>query len=471
MAKTNVTQDELEYFNEGLEIVEPKKEVSRARSLAGALPKGVLKQTGKMLGQISEAAENIPIFGEPLKGGRYRADPKEKQKEIEQLFPTQDRFSERSLERGGEILPFMFTGGPATTLAGVLGQIGRSVAAGFMGQGAQEMGFGPIGQMIAELPAFLSPNLSRMIPARGETSNRNLARMLGVSEEEVSRLSAEGRDAELLNFAREQGLSEEQIALLTGDRGVVRDFMQDTAAKGGRSARAVEETRRGLGGIWDNMFTRNEASIEMSGEQAANLYNSIQRRLLNLPAESRNRIQEDFADLIRSDGSMGDLMNFWQDINYYINQGERGLGILKEDILRTMRNSSPELARDFELANELYRNFGDAVSRIRPDILESLIKTGERGLVVRGVMNRDLSALQKALGLIGGRQLALEMVKNPRFQRLSERMINAMSNSRYGVAKSIFDKMTKEVSKTNAKAAREMANFDWDEIFNEAEED
>ena len=71
---------------------------------------------------------------------------------IEKVLPEQEGFVPGAVRKSGEILPMLIGQG-----GGMLSQVLRAGAAGLSSQTAKELGAGPFGQFMAELPALSFP--------------------------------------------------------------------------------------------------------------------------------------------------------------------------------------------------------------------------------------------------------------------------------------------------------------------------
>lgn len=115
---------------------------SRARSLASAAPKGLLKG-GR---DINPLMKSGPISNELM------------DKVLEKVLPTQDKTAEQLLERGGKLAPVVALGPEGVGLKALQLAFGT-----LFGQGAKEAGFGETGQDIAEFAGIGAPQLAKGI--------------------------------------------------------------------------------------------------------------------------------------------------------------------------------------------------------------------------------------------------------------------------------------------------------------------
>jgi hypothetical protein len=185
-----------------------------------------------------------------------------------------------------------------------LGMFGGGVGA----EGIKELGGGELAQNLTELGANLGPDIVR---------NQLVPRIFGNVGQEESRL---------IEGARRLGLTEQEAALTLNQRGLGKDQLQEISSKGGRLVNRFQKTKNALSRVWDTLRNTPEAQTAISTQGSQQMVNDISNRLSRLPAQQRNLITEDFQDLLASNMTGGDVIDFWQKLNYYIRNGEHGFG-------------------------------------------------------------------------------------------------------------------------------------------------
>jgi len=406
------------------------------KSWPSAATKGFIEGSLSLLGMAYEPEEGQDPQEYIKEYQNLRSNLRQK---AETALPTNEGLPEELLYRGGKILPGM------AAFGGPIKEILAQTAGGAMGgQVAKEMGGGPLSQAIGEVVGMNALNVANWA-IRG--------RYEGVTPEQNR----------LAEFGRQQGLTEQDLVLTTNNRGVARDFAEEVATKGGKTVSIFEKTKENLGRVWNSMRERPEAKTALSGEASGKMVNEISKKLSKLPEKQRELIRQDYNDLLSTKMTGEDVIDFWQKLNYHITKGERSLGLLKEDLTKGLESISPEFSRDFTLTNQLYGNFAKQAERMGPDIADKLLNLGESGMLLNAIVTGNMPALQKALGLVGGRLLAREMVVNQRLQNLGSRMISAMNQGSRPAAVQTFNQMIEEIGKTNAEAARVLAQFDIEE--------
>jgi hypothetical protein len=363
---------------------------------------------------------------------------------LDEQLPSNDGFVENTLDRAGQILPFLLanplgvagqagkaavgglaeSGGLAsgalrqTLLEGaknLLGPVTRSLLGGASGETAKELGAPEWAQSLAEIPAQVVPGFgSRLIPNASQQSLVNEARTLGLTEQQITPLIQNARKVRALS---------------------------KLSTKRGATEQRLKDSYDALGQVYGKLAARPESAKPLTAVQATNVGAGIQEKLATLPAGVRNKVSEDLSDLLKGEMNGQKLINFYQDINYYIGNGERQLGILKEPITTALGQISPQLAQDFNITNRLYQNYYGIASKLKPNIADDLVTASEGVRVLYGAFTGNYPLLAETIGEAGARKMASELLTNPRFQNLSKQMVEALNNNKLAVASKIYDSM------------------------------
>lgn len=421
-----------------------KGKPSKTRSVLSAYPRGVAMELTKERSRLDDILEQIPGLGsffQEANVGRLGFEPTadEKLQQINQALPIRDEPIERILERGGELTPLVALGGPAT-FGGIAGSAGRSLLAGGLKEGAKQVGLGETGQSLAELPAFFAPNVltKKMFPKRS--------------------------NEELLAFARFNGLTEQEALLATKDAGSFEQQLEKIASRGGKTVKEFENTHSALSRLYTTLKNSPQAQVPLSGESQAKLINEMSEILSKMPAEIRDRIQRDFSDFVGTQMTPENIIDFWQKLNVFIRKGENQFGLLKKPLQEGIETISPELAKDFELTNQLWGTFSKNLQRMRPDLADRIITTGEAGALVGGIVTGDKNLLTKVLGAIGARKFAEQLVARPRWHNLNGKLINAISSGKYEIANKVASLLADSVKSEFPEVAKQLKEFDFTQL-------
>lgn len=444
--KYEATPDDIAFMDYADKLDPQQAEIPWYKSTVNAAVRGLAEGGAELLNLAENASFTLgqALSEEPYEEKQKFIQPSslipekgERVKYYKQNLPMEQSPLYEGIERGARLLPGVALGG-----GGVPAILGRTALSAAAGQGVKELGGSETAQNISELIGGGLPNLSKKIPA------------------------ATAKQAQLLDFGRKMGMTEAELSLTLGKRGGASDFVQSIASKGGKTARAFDNTKAALGRVWDTLKTSPEAKQQLAGKESSLLINDLSKKLSRLPDIQREMIKKDFQELIGSKMTGDDIINFWQDLNYYIRKGEGGLGVLKDDLQKALNTISPQFGKDFEMTNQLYKNFSQLAEKMSPDIAESLLNAGEKGLMVSAITTGNYPLMQKLIGPLGARKLAAEMVTNPRLQNISERWLNAVERNIPTAVKKTYDQLVIEIGKNNAEAAAMMSAMDMEDFLN-----
>lgn len=452
--KYEASPDDLKMAQYAMSLPEENQEVPFYKSYPRAIGRGVVKglqsighSFGDPRGLMLDEAGQEALPEEALETQSYLNEEQKLQlnEAANKNFPIGEgsipRILEGTAKEGTESIAFAPFRGPVQEV--VRGAIG--------GAGAQ---------LIEEAggPDWLK-TAARLVPQVGPELTRNIVNSLP---------TAAGRaERRLLAEGRRLGLSEEELALTLDQRGFAKDTLQLISTKGGRVPTRFQATRDGLSRVWNTLRGTPEAQGVLSPQARQDLINNISQQMSTLPSTQVDLIRQDWHDLLRSPNQGTDLMDFWRKLNYHIANGERGLGIFKEHLQTGINSISPSLGEDFRITNELYGNFSRVSERMSPNIGSTLFSYGETSAALAALVTGNYPYLATALGVKSARQLATELVTNPRFMNLSSKLINAFTRGLPKIAKHTYDQIVLEVGKTNAEAAAKMSDLDMEDLFKE----
>lgn len=342
--------------------------------------------------------------------------------ENESVQPIQ-QFVEDVFERGGEILPFAASGG------GAVAPFVRSGLAGLLGETAKTLGFGPVGQAIAEIPAFGSPKFGKkIIPKKSQR--------------------------EIVKFARDQKLTEKQIAPLLQTERKSSGLLGKFSNRGKRAQESLELAREGRNTVFTNLKALPESQLKPSQPAIESLFQDTRELLKELPVEVGNLLENDFNKFLESGQTQGDLAILWDGINFqFAKRGGKRLQPLKESITRIFQETSPEFAKQFELTMDLAQRFQSVTKQLTPTQASKLVEQFQLFKapiqLALGVSTGTLPWVTGALvSEVAGKELAREMLTNPRLQNLGGQMVTAMKKSSVALAKSTWNQITREIRKS-----------------------
>lgn len=401
-----------------------------------------LKSYGKTL--LKGAVEGISSLGRmmgPLETGQSTEEQLKAQSDVlNQLLPTEDTFEEKAVRRGLNIAPsaMAFPGGPVQ--AGV-----RSLLAGFTGEGAKELGAPEWAQSAAEITAFLGPDITK-------------------------KLISSGNNKEIIESARKLGISDEAITPLIQSN-FKKKWLAKLSPRRGRTKEALSKTKSELSEARQSLV--NEGENQLNSTSSQNLMIDIEDKLFEMPSGVREKISKDFKDLTSQPITDRSLMNFWADINHELGSKTRQLSLLKEPLKKALEEIDPVLAKNFETVNSLFSKYYDISAKLEPNLMTDIIGAGKALGILGGVITGYYPLILKFGGEHAAQSIAREMLINPRFQQISRKMINALNQNKFGVAKklsNLFAYNLKEISPEISQQIEDITEEDLKKLFSQDRE-
>ncbi len=259
---------------------------------------------------------------------------------------------------------------------------------------------------------------------------------------------------ELVDAGRQLGLSEELITpLIQGEKKVAT--LSKVARKGSRTKEIFGKIKEKLGDSYNTIKNQPGAKFSLPNADQiklrrdfSNIRNDLSKTLAPSPDKQAalDYIEKSLETLRNVNITPEYLVNFWQDINKSvkwnsISGGKKALAQLKEPISDVFKKVSPQLAKDFEMTNDLYSKYAQISKKLKPDIIDSIVNKAE-------ILGAPVAGLALAQGnpwaLIGlGSEAALrllsrEMLINPYFQNVAKKIVtNFNQSSMKGVQSSV----------------------------------
>lgn len=336
---------------------------------------------------------------------------------LEKLIPQEEEgFTQKSLRRGLKQAP-TFLSFPGSQL----GSLPRSILAGFLGEGAKELGAPEWAQTAAELTAHIGPNLTK-------------------------KLLESGKNQDIIKEARKLGLTDEQITPL-----IQSDFKQKwlsrLSPKRGKTQKSLKDTQDALGKSYEGLKGNPESNIQLSKDTVTELLNNLSEKAYDIPSSVRDKVSKDMIDLLKSPITPNSLFNLHKDINKALGPYTKELSVFKEPIAKAIEQTSPSLAKEFRTINDLYSRYAKIAGKLKPSIMSDLVSAAESLGLFGSVLIGDFPHAGAILAEKGARKTAREFLLNPRFQQLGEKFLKALNQNKYGAAAKIandFNKIIKE---------------------------
>jgi len=109
----------------------------------------------------------------------------------------------------------------------------------------------------------------------------------------------------------------------------------------------------------------------------------------------------------------------------------------------------------------MYSTFKNVSSELNPKLLDNLFSASEAGGLIYGMATGNYSLIQKIVGLTGAKQLADELLTNPKAKQLLSKMMQSADRGKWATANSMLGELTKEIAKTNFESALYLMGFDF----------
>lgn len=255
------------------------------------------------------------------------------------------------------------------------------------------------------------------------------------------KLIPSGRQAkELAEGAERIGLSAKQTTpLLQSEKKIAT--LSKAARKGEGTKKLFASIKESLGDSYDNLKKLPESRVKISSSSTSKIRNrfydvidELEKTLEPSPEkkEAIDFIKNSIKKLNKKGTTGEELINFWQDINKTvkwnsISGGKQFLSQLKKPILETLESISPQIARDFEITNQLYSRYSQISKRLKPDIVDAFVNKAEiLGLptaIGSAFVTGNVAPLVGVGSEIAIRTLATELLTNPYFQNIGKKLV------------------------------------------------
>lgn len=385
------------------------------------------------LGKIMGPTSSSDIFSTKTSNQELE----EQTENLNELLPTEEGFTQSALRRGLKETPTMLAF-PGSTLA----TLPRSIAAGFLGEGAKELGAPEWAQTAAELTAYIGPDITK-------------------------KLLSSGKNKELIQKAKELGLSDEALTpLLQSD--FKQKWLTKISPKRGKTQEVLTKTKSALGKTYSKIQESSPAQQALSSPATDNLITGIEEKMFKMPSGVRSKITEDFRDLINHPITGDSLMNFYVDVNQVLGKSTKQLSTLKDPIKNALKSISPELGENFETINKLYSKYYPIAQKLKPTLSSDLIGSAKNIGLLTSIIFGYYPTILEFAGAAATSKIAQQLLINPRFQQISNKMVKAINDNKFGIAKKLTDLLAHQFQKTNPEIYEELQSItinDLEELF------
>jgi hypothetical protein len=369
---------------------------------------------------------------------------------LQEQLPSQDTTLEKFVERFAPMAAI-----PGGGWAG----LGRSALAAGLGQATEELGGGPTTQAAAEILGLSAPSLAKkLIPS----SKKIMFGGKMLPQKEV------------IEKARAIGMTEEQIAPLIQTKGK-QALLSGFAGAEGKIPEGLSKSQEGIGSFYNQIKDSSAAQKALSPSSASKLTNKMNKIWKDLGDAPRGAIRESFQEFTSSPKTGEDMIRFYKKVNEAMGPDKtKTLKAFKMPLKDAINTVSPSLAKDFNLATNLYERYASQASKINNSKVGKLMKGAtEKGTWtgLLGLITGNHGLVTGSIGLVAGaeaaKKLSKSMLTNPRFQNLSSKMISSLNSNKIKAAESVLKSYTKEMQKEGIDPSiiAEFNSLDFDEIL------
>ena len=160
-------------------------------------------------------------------------------------------------------------------------------------------------------------------------------------------------------------------------------------------------------------------------------------------------------------------MNFWADLNYNLGSKSKQLSLIKGPVGKALTDISPQLAQDFKFINDLSSRYYKIASRLKPTLASQLISTAEHLGTVGALGGAAVGYYPPLIAILGekvGKKLAQQMLINPRFQQLSQKIISEVNANKFQIARETVKMFANEIKKFDGETAKKFEEISEEDL-------
>lgn len=379
---------------------------------------------------------------QPSPGGRKRLE-----EQIEEI--PEGGVLQEGTRRITRSLPFVAGGGAlAKEVIGreLLGLSGKTIA--------KKLGLGETGQSLFDVAFSLTPNPQKFIQPGSKL----------IKAAETGKFVTQ---KELVEGARQLGMSEAQIAPLVRE-GWFADVLKKVSSKGTATSEALSETKGAIGNAFETLKKSENANRLISPKVYRKLVSELESANSGLTVKAQDVVKKELENLYKGKKTPSALFEFTQKMNRYFSELPE-LQAMKKPILNALKQTDPNLAQKFSLANTLSNRFRAVEKQMRPGMWSKLANLAEIGMGLKALASFKLPL---ALPTIWGtRKMAELMTTNPRFMNLHKKMLTSINAGQLKAAEKSLSGMIGMISKIDPEAAAEIRSVSFEELQELMKED
>ena len=259
------------------------------------------------------------------------------------------------------------------------------------------------------------------------------------------------------------GLTDEQITPLMQSE-FKQKWLGKIAPKRGSIEKSLASTKSALSEGYNTLRESPAAKATLSRGSTEKMMETLSETFQKMPSGVRSKMKQDTQDLLNKPITGESLINYWQDINYNLGSKTKQLSLLKDPVKKALNDVSPELAKDFEMLNNLQSKYYPIASKLKPNITDDIVRAAENIGLLGSLVTGYYPHLGAILAEKGGRQIAKQMLINPRFQQLASKTVSAINQGKFGMVKKLADLYAHELKSIDPKASEILKNLSEEEI-------
>lgn len=436
--RTEIPEGKEGFFETAKRMPEPKDKsfFQTAKEYSKSILKGTSEGLTRLGGMIGPTQD---IYGTP------RAELQKKHTEqLNEAFPGEEGYVQKSIRRGLGEAPTALAF-PGSNLA----ILPRAMAAGFLGEGAKELGAPEWAQTAAELTAYIGPDVTK-------------------------KLLMKGKEKGLIAAAKKFGLTDEQITPLIQSE-FKKKWLSKLIPRRGNTEKSLQSTNNALSEGYSGLAKTEKAAVEISEKANGNLINSISEKLSEMPRDVQSKIRPDLEDLLNNKITPRSLINFYKDINSKITGSSKELAHIKGAVKEAIKSIDPSLAEDFGLINDLYSKYYNISSKLKPNMTSDIIRAGEAITAISAVPAAFFGHYGPLVGIVGeqaARKVSQKLLLNPHYQQLGNKMATALNENKFEVALKLSKSMSNLIRKDSPELADQLEKLsleDFEKSFSQSE--
>lgn len=371
-----------------------EQDPSRARSLASALPKGVIRGSRGInpMGNLGPIPNKLA------------------EKLLSKFLPTQEKTPEQILEFTGENLPAVAQGGEGLLMKGL-----QAAGGALLKTGAKEANLPEWAQEVANITGIGVPALGKGLATKGLRPNT--------------------KQKPVYDFLKSKGLTDQDIAPIIQDKKKL-SILSKAAFKFEKGDPYIKDIKSKISNVYEDIRERGGKTSYLQGNDLRNFENELNEKLSKLQKRHRKLIQSEVEDLYNNPIDFTELHDFKLAINDIVKDSEGGkaaIGILKEPLSNAQKAISPELHSELKLLDKAHGDLKKFTKQMTKKTYDHILSLGPIGTALWGALTFN-PTMMTAGGLLFGkviaaRTLAKKMLTNPRFHNMYLKMKDQVSKN------------------------------------------